>query len=153
VALSGARLSSTVLKLSSDFRIGDGAAHDVLSVNQAIGKGRWFMTNYWKALAVTVLSTMVMGCFVAPVAPPRGLIYTNIGSAIDTTAGGKPVAEHRGTATSKSILGLVAWGDSGVNRAALNGGLDRIQQIDYEFYNILLVYQRMTVVVYGDKDE
>ncbi|MFW6189340.1 MAG: TRL-like family protein [Planctomycetota bacterium] len=97
--------------------------------------------------AALVIST---GCYVAPVMPPVGGIYSDIDSPLTTKYEGQAAAGKTGEASSVSVLGLVAWGDCSAETAAQNGGLQRINYCDYRFLNVLGVYQRFTVVAHGE---
>jgi TRL-like protein family len=100
------------------------------------------------ALAISVpLALTFAGCIAAPVVPPTGLVYTDIQAPLTFRA--EP-STKRGTASTSSILGLFAWGDGGVNAAAHNGAIHDVKQVEYEFLNVIGVYQRYTTVVYGD---
>jgi len=80
---------------------------------------------------------------------PAGAFYTGAKGAIG--AGSGDISHSKvGKATSTSILGLVATGDSSIKAAAANGGIKKIKYVDYEVENILGVYGQYTTVVYGD---
>ena len=49
-----------------------------------------------------------------------------------------------------AILGLFSSGDGSVRTAAANGGISEVKHIDYEYKNVLGIYQRYTTVVYGN---
>jgi hypothetical protein len=94
------------------------------------------------AIAVTTAS-----CVFAPVAPPRGLIYTKQVSPL--FPGGRPGTKE-GRASSHSILFLVGWGNSGLARAMEKGEISEVRHTDYEIFNVLLVYQKYTTIVKGE---
>lgn len=101
-------------------------------------------------LAVVMISA---GCgFVrAPVVPPTGLLFTDIKAPLDHDYGGTQASGLRtGTSESMSILGLVALGDASTNSAARSANLQTIHYADYEYFNILGVYQRYRTVVHGE---
>lgn len=90
------------------------------------------------------------GCLGAPVVPPYGIVYTNYKAPLDvdydpTTIGGKD-----GYSQTESVLGLVAWGDASGAAAAEDAGIKTIHHADYEYFNVLGVYQRYRTVVYGE---
>ena len=87
------------------------------------------------------------GCIGAPVVPPLGLVYTQIGAPLSLK--GQPGGK-RGESEVVAILGLVSTGDASVRAAAKNGGITNVTHVDYEFQNVLGVYQRYTTVVYGN---
>ena len=103
------------------------------------------------ALSVGLAALLALsGCYHAPVMPPPGYIYADISSVVDTGPMGETLGSRRGSATSTSILGLVAQGDCSVRAAAANGGITNIHHIDYEFKNIVGVLQELTIVVTGE---
>jgi hypothetical protein len=99
-------------------------------------------------LAVTALT--LSGCYRAPVVPPLGGAYTNISAPLSTSTSGSDMGSKRGRAESVSLLGLVAYGDCSVGRAAQRGGISQVKHVDYEFFNLLGIYQRFTTVAHGD---
>lgn len=100
--------------------------------------------------AILLLTLATFGCYSAPVMPPGGVLYTDIDSTLNTEPTGEFIGTRKGESSSKSILGIVAWGDSSVEAAARNGLITEPKHIDYNFYNVLGVYQRFTTIVHGD---
>ena len=100
-----------------------------------------------KKLAIALFACALSGCVAAPVVPPLGIVYTDIRAPL--TLGGN-VGSKRGTATVTAICGVVSWGDGGIRKAAANGNIQEVKLVDYEFKNVLGVYQRYTTVAYGD---
>ena len=92
---------------------------------------------------------LLTGCIAAPVIPPLGYVYTNIEAPLDVDYDKTDVTGKKGTAESMSILGLIAIGNASAEEAAANAGIDTIEHADYEFFNVLGVYQRYRTVVYG----
>ena len=99
-------------------------------------------------LGIAVAAAMT-GCYVAPVMPPGGLIYSDIRSPIDIDAEQTNITMNEGRSSSASVLGLVAWGDSSVTTAAREGNLRQVDHVDYEFKNIVGIYQQFTTVAQG----
>ncbi len=93
---------------------------------------------------------MLTGCMTAPVVPPIGMVYTNFEALLDIDYSQTDVSGKMGTSESFSILGLVAIGDASAAATADNASIDTIEHADYEFFNVLGVYQRYRTVVYGD---
>ena len=87
------------------------------------------------------------GCAFAPVVPPRGLLYNDQKAPL---FGGRSAGPLVGEASSYSVMFLVGWGDSSIRAAAKNGGITRIQNVDYRLVHFLGLYQRFTVIVSGD---
>lgn len=99
-------------------------------------------------VAALMALALLAGCFIAPVKPPTGWIYSGYKAPLDPDVQ-KSTLGQSGKARSMSILGLVAIGDCSTQAAAQAGGITTVTHADYEFFNILGVYQRFTTVVYG----
>ena len=100
------------------------------------------------AAAAAIVGTL--GCYSAPVMPPPGMVFADIKAPLDYDQEASSVSNSSGSAESLSILGLVALGDCSINTAANNGGLSTLHGADYEYFNVIGVYQTFTTVVYGD---
>lgn len=97
---------------------------------------------------LSALPIMLAGCLVAPVQPPYGIVINNYKAPLDY--GARSVSSSSGSASTMSILGLVALGDGSINKAASNGGLKKVTGVDYEYFNVLGIYQKYTTIAYGD---
>lgn len=93
---------------------------------------------------------MLSGCLVAPVIPPVGIIYSDIKAPLDHDFSGETVGTRSGSAETMSIIGCVALGDASIKTAAANGGITKIHSVDYEYVNIVGVYQKYVTVVHGE---
>ncbi|MBI5154952.1 hypothetical protein HZA57_06920 [Candidatus Poribacteria bacterium] len=100
-------------------------------------------------LGAAAVLTMT-GCLMAPVVPPTGMVYTNFSAPLDYDQEQSPAGTKEGSASTHSILGLVAWGDSSADAAAKQGGISTITGADYDYMNIIGIYQRYTTVVRGE---
>lgn len=104
-------------------------------------------------LFLCIVAAMVLsltGCLTAPFVPPSGLAYSQFAAPLDVDFQNTDMSGmKKGTADATSILGLVAWGDVSSQAAAQNGGITKIIHADYEYSNILYIFQKTTVVVYG----
>ena len=96
----------------------------------------------------SLLAVGLAGCLSAPFQPPSGVV--SVTTAPLSTEGNWEVGSKRGEAFSTSILGLYATGDCSIAAAARNGGLKKIGHVDYEYVNIIGVWQKATVIVYGE---
>lgn len=100
-------------------------------------------------LAVATFSGCAMGPS-APFVPAQSMVVNDTTAPLSLdyhatrTAGLKS-----GSASTTNILGLVATGDCGLRTAAQNGGLTTVEFADYTNFNILGIYQKTTVTVYG----
>jgi len=101
--------------------------------------------------AVLVLG--VAGCqlYRTPVMPPAGVIVSNLKAPLSADNNGVTVtAAKKGSATVENYLGIISVGDCSINAAADKGDLKTVSYADYEYFNVLGVYQKFTVNVYGN---
>lgn len=95
-------------------------------------------------------SALLQGCGVTPsggVTPPRGILYTDQRAPL---FGGRETGSKEGRAEASSVLMLVGTGDCSLEAAAANGHIKQIKHVDYEYYNMFLVYQKFTTIVRGE---
>jgi hypothetical protein len=86
-----------------------------------------------------MLFSLASGCYVNTKLPlDRDLDRTVLGAKV-------------GRASTQGFLWAVAVGDSGIQAAAKNGGIQTIQHADQEYFVVLGgAYVRLTTIVYGD---
>jgi hypothetical protein len=101
-----------------------------------------------------ILSMMSLLTFLAMIAGcatfmPIGSVYTELKLPIAATANGGQVSKV-GTATCTSVLTLVAWGDCSIEAAKKNGAVVKVYHVDWDAYNILGIYGKYKVSVYGE---
>jgi hypothetical protein len=92
------------------------------------------------------------------VQPPGGALFTWVKAPLETDFSATPVGTKIGTSETRYLyipngnnLPLsFAWGDAAVKAAAADGGITTVHYADYEYLNILGVYNQLTVRVYGD---
>jgi hypothetical protein len=101
------------------------------------------------ALVATALLLVTAGCFRTLVRPPIGKIYTGAGVPVTVDFNATDPGDRKGISKSESILGLVAWGDCGIQAAARDGGITEIRHMDAKLTNYLGVYQSYELVVTG----
>lgn len=97
---------------------------------------------------VAFLSFGIAGCLSAPFQPPNGLVSETMAPL--STEGNWEIGSKKGEASSYSVLGLYASGDCSIATAARNGGLKKIGHVDYKYDNIIGIWQKATVIVYGE---
>lgn len=91
------------------------------------------------------------GCYVTPVKPPPGWIVSNIRAPLSAdNQGVSTVGAKTGTATVENYLGIISTGDCSIERAVKDVKITKISYCDYEYFNVLGVYQRFTIIVHGD---
>ena len=76
-----------------------------------------------------------------------GSLFTDVSGPIGVTS--NAAGTKMGQASSSGILGF-ATGDSSIKTAAANGGISTISHVDYHVQNILSIWQKTTVTVYGN---
>ena len=81
-------------------------------------------------------------------APVNGAIYQKTQSAGSATA--NTLGSKKGEATATSILGLVAYGDASIQKAAKEAGITKISHVDQKSKSVLGLFSKYTVIVYGD---
>lgn len=95
----------------------------------------------------------VTGCALgprAPFSPAQAVFFNQTSAPLSTEFTETDVAGMRkGEASAVNILGLFAVGDCGIRAAADDGNLKTVSFADYSNFNILGIYQKTTVTVYG----
>ncbi|MBN1476838.1 hypothetical protein JXA47_08795 [Candidatus Sumerlaeota bacterium] len=98
-----------------------------------------------------VFVSLSTGCtYYAPVMPPQGLLFSNIESTIDIDTDETDLGSRRGESSSYAALGLFSFGKASVAAAAEEGDVLIINHVDYAYLNVIGLFQRFTVIVYGD---
>ena len=101
-------------------------------------------------LTALVLSLMT-GCVTAPFVPPQGMAFSQTAAPLDIEFEDTKIAGTKsGRAEITCILGLFTFGDASSKAAAANGGITTIDHADYEHFNVLGIFQKTTVIVYGN---
>ncbi len=101
-----------------------------------------------KRLAVVLLPGLLfMGC-AAATSPVTGGIFTDVKSTYGATSNSG--ASKQGRATCTSILGAIAAGNCSIGAAMQDGGISKVQRVDYETTSILGIYATHTVIVSGE---
>jgi len=91
------------------------------------------------------------GCaLVAPFQPPQGGVFSSTRAPLDVDYDNTELGQKSGSASAYNVLGLFAFGDASIQTAVGNGRLSKINHADYEYMNFLFVFQRTTVIVYGE---
>jgi hypothetical protein len=95
------------------------------------------------------LVALLAGC-VGPMGTVGGVggsIYTDVSGPVLATSNSG--ASKVGEATSQGILGF-ATGDSSIKAACAAGNITKIQHVDYHTTDVLGVWAKTTVTVYGE---
>jgi hypothetical protein len=101
-----------------------------------------------KIIGGLALATLMGGCIVAPFQPPMGIV--SVVKAPLSTEGNFNAGSKSGEASVVSILGIVSTGDCSIDAAVKDGGLSKVNHLDYDYLNILGIYQKVTVIAYGE---
>jgi TRL (tRNA-associated locus)-like protein len=109
-----------------------------------------------------VLGAAMGGCGLqgsAFVRPPQGLLYSKVRAPLTTEFEATPVSDIEGQARTKrlyipmvSVPVDLAWEDASMRRAAGSGRLSTVHCADYEFFNILCIFQEFTVIPNGEEE-
>ena len=106
-------------------------------------------------LAVCLLLLLsIVGC-TFPLARPAplgtGVVYTNVKFSDDNYPIINPVkGSKRGETSMTSVLCCFNEGNSSVIQAALDGSITKVQTVEHEYINVLLIYQKYTTHVTGE---
>ena len=90
---------------------------------------------------------LVSGCAVT-LTPVTGFIYSDVKGPLQATS--NEGSMKTGTSEATSILGLVGTGDASIEAAMKDGKITKIHHVDYHTKNILALYAKLTVIVYGE---
>lgn len=81
---------------------------------------------------------------------PVGGIVTDLQLPVLATNTPITKSSKKGEAVCESYLGLFATGDASIEEAAKDGGITKITHVDWQAKNVLGVYGRYIVTVYGE---
>ncbi len=99
--------------------------------------------------SIVALMGLATGC-IAPMGTVGGLggtLYTDVSGPVLATS--RDAASKMGEATATGILGF-ATGDCSIKTAAASAGITKIQHVDYHVTNVLGIWGKTTVTVYGE---
>jgi hypothetical protein len=99
-------------------------------------------------VGLSMMILLVFG-FMPIQSPVLGLIINDVKGPVAVVTSTVP-GPKTGKAVAATILGLVAYGDTGIEAAARNGGITKIMTVDYDSTNILGIYARFTTIVTGE---
>lgn len=105
-------------------------------------------------LAALLVVSGLTGCasLRAPVVPPRAFIYTHFKAPLQIHYDGSDLGTKKGTAKCQYVNVYLdfAWAESAIKEAAKDGNITVVKGADYEYMNVLGIYQEFTVYAYGD---
>ncbi|WP_104757631.1 TRL-like family protein [Helicobacter salomonis] len=103
------------------------------------------MSRFTKLVGVCLCAGfLISGCASSI---PAGGLYTGV--KVPVSGNGEP-GSKTGEASCTSILGIVAFGDCSVEKAAKAGSVSTIKSVDRKVVNFLGLYGRYTTIVKGD---
>jgi hypothetical protein len=102
-----------------------------------------YMKRFWFVPGVV---GMFMGC--ATMVPVGGL-YTEVKLPVTATSN-SGASSKTGEAECKSLLSLIAIGDCSIDAAKKNGGITKVNNVDWDAMNILGIYGSYKVIVSGE---
>jgi hypothetical protein len=97
-------------------------------------------------LFVLSVVSMLMGC--ATMVPIGGL-YTGVKLPMIATSNSS-ASSKTGEAECISVLSLIAIGDCSIDAAKKNGGITKVNNVDWNAMNVLGIYGSYKVIVSGE---
>ncbi len=99
-----------------------------------------------KVLGLLAFAALFTGCATQT---PIGFILTD--NTLPLQVGDASAKSTKvGTATSQSYLMMIAVGDSSINTAARDGGITKINHVDWKVKSMLGIIGEYTTTVYGE---
>lgn len=93
------------------------------------------------------IAVFLVSCSSTPT--PKGFLVTACNGPVYGTSNSN--GSKVGTSAAYSLFWFVAWGDASVNTAARNGGISKIQNVDYLEVSILgSIFSLYETQVYGE---
>ena len=103
------------------------------------------MKKFWFVFALGAVG-MLMGC--ATMIPVGGL-YTGVKVPVIATSN-SGASSKTGEAKCISVLSLIAIGDCSIDAAKKNGGITKVNNVDWDAMNVLGIYGSYKVIVSGE---
>ena len=101
-------------------------------------------------MLVAVLAVSLSVATNANAYEPWGVgIYNGTKEVMDYATPGATLGSKSGSATCKTFLGIVNWGDCSLRTAMKNGRISRVTAADWEKHYVL-IYGEKTLHVYGN---
>ncbi len=112
-------------------------------------------------ILIMSLVVVLTGCgrfLPTAVVPPQGMLFCHYSAPLSTHLDNVPAGRKVTRVSSSSTHYLrdiiltnldFSWGEAGIQQIARMGGLKQVYFADYDFLNILGVYARFTINVYG----
>jgi TRL-like protein family len=106
------------------------------------------MKNISKALLALILLSGLNGCAYPRASAGPGWIFTDTKEAqfIDNSIKGS----KKGEACGENILGIISTGDSTIETAKRNGGINNVNTADRTYWGVLGIYSKSCLIVKGN---
>lgn len=101
-----------------------------------------------KILAIGIVAILLSSCAAQVATPALGLLYTDVKAPLIATSNSG--STKVGSAECISVLGIVATGDASIEAASKDGNIKRIHHVDYQSTNVLGIFAKFKVYVYGE---
>ncbi|MGB6035305.1 MAG: TRL-like family protein [Cryomorphaceae bacterium] len=102
----------------------------------------------FKSLALVATVGLLLSSCAMTTSPVSGFVYTDVDGPVAVTS--NTVGSKVGTASVKSVLGIVGTGNASINEAAKKAGITKISHVDYHSTNVLGIFATFEVRVYGE---
>ena len=82
-----------------------------------------------------------------------GLFYTNANYPVAATGATSPddlTELKKGKSSALNVLGIVEVGDAGINKAAKESNIKKINFIDINEKSVFIFFKKITTTVYGE---
>jgi len=112
------------------------------------------MNSFHLIIALSI-TAFAIGCVQPGWHPPQGLIYSSTSGVNPSTeveaSGGTSASPRTGVACATAVFSLVGWGDMSLKAAKKDGGIVRVDSLDYSTTSILLgLFQENCTVITGE---
>jgi hypothetical protein len=102
-----------------------------------------------KSFNILAVSCLGLGLTACATPYPVGGLWTNVALPVTATAN-HGVAAKQGEAVCKSYLALFSVGDCSIDVAKKNGGITKVDHVDWHATNFLGIVGTYKLTVYGD---
>jgi hypothetical protein len=115
------------------------------------------------ALALVPVAAACAAGYGADVVPPGGAIFAQIKAPLTSNASGCPTGAGVAKTSSSQTKFLqilkiplnfagvsFSWDDAAIEKIAREAGMSSVSYADYEFLNVLGIWETLTVTVYGN---
>jgi len=103
--------------------------------------------NFKKVAMLLTVVAFMSSCAMVK-SPLTGVWYTNVKAPVAVT--GNANSTKVGSASAKSILGIIATGDASIDAAAKSAGITKIHHVDEQSTSVLGFFAKYEVFVYGE---